>query len=241
MSKRIITDCTKVKQQNQALIQVNAPLFGHLINPDYVEPPYDNWFHPKELAQVQAKRNVVTKNESSSSTSDTILPISEETDSDESRDFSSDHYERLAHIPLSNAGKRLKSTAQRQRRKSVRDPPSGSVLRKRTLVDASSDSDFNSDPKAPKLMAASIDAAQSSQGVEDATFVTSLIVTPPGSKEQSSIHTPVPPMIPTPSTSVPQSSAGPSKPSDSERITFLESQVLALQNQVDTLVSTDTQ
>ncbi|KAI3717474.1 hypothetical protein L1987_69113 [Smallanthus sonchifolius] len=55
MSKRIFTDCTKVKQQNQALIPVNAPLFGHLINPDYVEPPNDNWFHPDELAQGQGQ------------------------------------------------------------------------------------------------------------------------------------------------------------------------------------------
>ncbi|KAI3815377.1 hypothetical protein L1987_15043 [Smallanthus sonchifolius] len=53
MSKRIFTDCTKVKQQNAALILVNTPLFGHLINPDYVAPPNDNWFHPHELAQVQ--------------------------------------------------------------------------------------------------------------------------------------------------------------------------------------------
>ncbi|KAI3802070.1 hypothetical protein L1987_30194 [Smallanthus sonchifolius] len=280
MSKRIFTNCTKVKQQNQALIPVNAPLFGHLINPDYVQPPNDNWFHPNEFAQVQgqnvqqqqqqpqqqqpipevqvqqqqvdipvnepvleevvheheqdlgmdmddfvdaavnspiheAEGNVVTENESSSSTSDTILPICNETDSDESRDFSSDHYERLARIPLANAGKRLKSTAKRQRWKSVRDPPSGSVLGKRTLVDESSDSDFNPDPKAPKLMAASIAAAQSSQGVEDATFVASLIVTPPSSKEQSPVLTPVPLVIPTP--------------------------MLALQTQVDTLVSTDTQ
>ncbi|KAI3744805.1 hypothetical protein L1987_57898 [Smallanthus sonchifolius] len=53
MSKRIFTDCTKVKQQNAALIPVNTPLFGNLINPDYVEPPNDNWFHPDEIAQVQ--------------------------------------------------------------------------------------------------------------------------------------------------------------------------------------------
>ncbi|KAI3786594.1 hypothetical protein L1987_40389 [Smallanthus sonchifolius] len=295
MSKRIFNDGTKVKQHNATLIHVNTPLFGHLINHDYIEPPNDNWFHPDEIAQVQGPNlqqqqqpqppiqqpvlvpqqqvdipvnepvleevvheleqdlgmnmddfvddavnspihevegNVVTDDESSSSSSDTILPISEETESDESRDFPSDRYERLASIPLANAGKRIKSTARRQRRKSIRDPPSGSVLGKRTLVDESSDSDFNPDPKTQKLMSASIAVAQSSQGVEDATFVASLIVTPPSSKDPPTVLTPVSPVIiPTPSPSVPQSSVGPSKPSDSDRITFLESQVLALQTQ----------
>ncbi|KAI3827905.1 hypothetical protein L1987_01994 [Smallanthus sonchifolius] len=325
MSKHNFTDCTMVKQQNAMLIPVNTPLFGYLINHDYVEPPNDNWFHPDEIAQVQgpnvqqqqqqpqqpiqqpvlvqqqqvpvqqqipiqeqvpiqqaqvdilvnepvpeevvheheqdlgmnmddfvddavnspiheAEGNVVIDNESSSSSSDTILPISEETESDESRDFSLDHYERLASIPLANAGKRIKSTARRQRRKSVRDPPSGSVLGKRTLVDESSDSDFNPDPKTQKLMSASIVVAQSSQHVEDATFVASLLVKPLSSKDPSPVLTHVPPVIiPTPSPSIPQSSAGPSKPLDSDRITFLESQGLALETQVDTLVSTDTQ
>ncbi|KAI3732734.1 hypothetical protein L1987_63941 [Smallanthus sonchifolius] len=50
---RIFTDCTKVKQQNAALIPVLTPLFGHIINPDYVEPPNGNWFHPEELVQGQ--------------------------------------------------------------------------------------------------------------------------------------------------------------------------------------------
>ncbi|KAI3742506.1 hypothetical protein L1987_60190 [Smallanthus sonchifolius] len=264
MSKRIFTDCTKVKQHNVALIPVQTPLFGHLINPDYVEPPNDNWFHPEELAQGhghnvqqpqqqpqqqpvqvpqqqqvpvqqpipiqeqvpiqqarvdipvqeeviqeheqdlgmnmddfvddavnspihEAEGNVVTENDLSSSSSDTIMLISEETDSDASRDFCSDNYERLATVPLANAGKCIKSKARRPRRKSVRDPPSGSVLGKRTLVDESSDtdSDFNPDPKAQKLMSASIAAAHSSQGVEDANFVASLIVTPPRSKDSS--------------------------------------------------------
>ncbi|KAI3813980.1 hypothetical protein L1987_18718 [Smallanthus sonchifolius] len=182
MSKRIFTDCTKVKLQNAALIPVNTPLFGHLINPDYVAPPNDNC----------------------SSSSDTISSDDDSTDSDESRDF---------------------SPARRPRRKSVRDPPSGSVLGKRSLVDESSntDSDFNPDPTRPKLMSASTAAAKSSQGVEDANFVASLIITPPRSKDPSPVHTPVPP------------------PSDSDRITFLESQVLSLQTQVNSLVSIDSQ
>ncbi|KAI3742528.1 hypothetical protein L1987_60212 [Smallanthus sonchifolius] len=276
----------------EAFIPVQTPLFGHLINPDYVEPPNDNWFHPEELAQGhgqnvqqpqqpqqqpqqqqipvqqpipipeqvpiqqaqvnihvnepvqeevvqehehdlgmnmddfvddavnspihEAEGNVVKENDSSSSLSETILPVSEETDSDVSRDFCSDHYERLAEIQLANAGKRIKSQARRPRQKSVRDPPFGSVLGKRTLVDESSDSD------------------------KDTTFVASLIVTPPRSKDSSPVITHVPLVI-TPSPTVPQSLAGPSKPSDSERITFLESQVLTLQTQVDTLVSTDSQ
>ncbi|KAI3776065.1 hypothetical protein L1987_45825 [Smallanthus sonchifolius] len=166
------------------------------------------------------------------------------TDSDESRDFSSGHYERLAAIPLANASKCIKSQARRPRRKSVRDPPSGSVLGKRSLVDESSDtdSDFNPDPTRQKLMFASIAAAKSSQGVEDASFVASLIITLPRSKDPSPVQTPVPPVIPTTSSpSIPQSTSGPSKPSDSDRITFLESQVLSLQTQVNTLVSTDSQ
>ncbi|KAI3775882.1 hypothetical protein L1987_45639 [Smallanthus sonchifolius] len=192
----------------------------------------------------EAEGNVVTDDESSSSSSETILPVNESTDSDESRDFSSDHYERLAAIPLANAGKRIKSHARRRRRKSVRDPPSDSVLGIRSLVDESteSDSDFNPDPKTQKLMSASIAVAQSSQGVEDANFVASLIITPPRSKYTSPVITHVPPIItPTASPSIPQSSVGPSKPSDSERITFLESQVLSLQTQVNTLVYTDSQ
>ncbi|KAI3819517.1 hypothetical protein L1987_13357 [Smallanthus sonchifolius] len=64
-------------------------------------------------------------------------------------------------------------------------------------------------------MSASIAAAHSSQGVEDATFVASLLVTPPSSKHPSPVITSVP--------TVSKSSAGISKPSDSERITFLES------------------
>ncbi|KAI3815830.1 hypothetical protein L1987_15513 [Smallanthus sonchifolius] len=337
MLKHIFTDCTKVKQQNAALIPVNTPLFGHLINPDYVAPPNDNWFHPDELAQAQgvnvqqqqpqqqqqqpqqpvqqqvqqqqipvpqiqvpvqpqipvpehvpipqaeveipiqepvqeevvhdpnqdigmgmddfvddavnspipeAEGNVVTDADSSSSSSDTTLSVNESTDSDDYRDFSSGHYERLATIPLANAGKHIKSQARRPRRKSVRDPPSGSVLRKRSLVDESTDtdSDFNPDPTRQKLMSASIAATQSSQGVEDANFVASLIITPPRSKDPSPVISPVPPVIHiTSSPSIPQSTAGPLKPSDSERITFLESQVLSLQTQVNTLVSTDSQ
>ncbi|KAI3827813.1 hypothetical protein L1987_01898 [Smallanthus sonchifolius] len=205
---------------------------------DFVDDAVNSPIH------AQAEGNVVTDDESSSSSSDTILPVTEGTDSDESRDFSSDHYERLAAIPLANAGKRIKSQVRRPRRKSVRDPPSGSVLGKRSLVDEStdSDSDFNPDPKTQKLMSASIAAAQSSQGVEDANFVASLIITYPTSKDTSPVIAPVPPVItPTASPSVPQSSAGPSKPSYSERITILESQVLTLQAQVDTLVSTDSQ
>ncbi|KAI3821565.1 hypothetical protein L1987_09133 [Smallanthus sonchifolius] len=302
----------KVKQQNVALIPVNTPLFGHLINPDYIAPPNDNWFHPDEIAQAQGlnipvpqiqvpvqpqipipeqvpipqtavdipiqepvyeevvhdpnpdlginmddfvddavnspipetEGNVVTEADSSSSSSDTISSDDDNTDSDESRDFSPGHYERLAAIPLANAGKRIKSQARRPRRKSVRDPPSGSVLGKRCLIDESydTDSDFTPDPTRQKLMSASIAAAKSSQGVEDANFVASLIITPPRSKDPSPVQTPVPPVIPTTSSpSIPQSTAGPSKPSDSDRITFLESQVLSLQTQVNTLVSTDSQ
>ncbi|KAI3815773.1 hypothetical protein L1987_15454 [Smallanthus sonchifolius] len=108
------------------------------------------------------------------SSGDTILPDSEATDSNSSRDFSSDHYERLATLPLANTGKRIKSKARKPRL-----------------------------PKAQKLMSASIAAAHSSQGVEDATFVASLLITPPTYKHPSP--------------------------------------VLALQTQVDTLVSTDTQ
>ncbi|KAI3821473.1 hypothetical protein L1987_09041 [Smallanthus sonchifolius] len=332
MSKRIFTDCTKVKQQNVALIPVNTPLFGHLINPDYVAPPNDNWFHPNELAQAQGvnvpaqqqqqqpqqpaqpqqiqvpqpqiqipvqpqipipkqvpipqaavdipiqepvqeevvhdpnqdlgmnmddfvdddvnspiheqEGNVVTDAESSSSSSDTTSSDDDSNDYDESRDFSPAHYERLAAIPLANAGKRIKSQARRPRRKSVRDPPSGSVLGKRSLVDESSDtdSDFNPDPTRQKLMSASIAAAKSSQGVEDANFVSSLIITPPRSKDPSLVHTHVPSVIPTTSSpSIPQSTAGPSKPSDSDWITFLESQVLSLQTHVNSLVSIDSQ
>ncbi|KAI3776291.1 hypothetical protein L1987_46067 [Smallanthus sonchifolius] len=331
ISKRIFTDCTKVKQHNAALIPVNTPLFGHLINPDYVAPPNDNWFHPNELTQAQGvnvpaqqqqqqpqqpaqqqqipvpqlqvqqpqiqipipeqvpipqaavnnpiqeliqeevvhdpnqdlgmnmddfvdeavnspiheqEGNVVTDADSSSSSSDTTSSDDDSTDSDEFRDFSPGHYERLAAIPLANAGKRIKSQARRPRRKSIRDPPSGSVLGKRSLVDESSDtdSDFNPDPTRPKLMSASIAAAKSSQGVEDANFVASLIITPPRSKDPSPVHTPVPPVIPTTSSpSIPQSTTGPSKPSDSDMITFLESQVLSLQTQVNSLVSIDSQ
>ncbi|KAI3825189.1 hypothetical protein L1987_06666 [Smallanthus sonchifolius] len=40
-----------VMQINPA--EVNTPLFGHLINPDYVAPLNDNWFHPEEIAQAQ--------------------------------------------------------------------------------------------------------------------------------------------------------------------------------------------
>ncbi|KAI3815774.1 hypothetical protein L1987_15455 [Smallanthus sonchifolius] len=58
MSKRIFTDCTRVKQQNVALIPVPTPLFGHLINPDYVEPLNDHWFHPGELVQGQVQNQV---------------------------------------------------------------------------------------------------------------------------------------------------------------------------------------
>ncbi|KAI3786650.1 hypothetical protein L1987_40493 [Smallanthus sonchifolius] len=208
---KIFTDCTKVKQHNVVLIPVQTLLFGHLINPDYVEPPNDNWFHPEELAQGhgqnvkqpkqqpvqvpqqqqeheqdlrmnmddfvddavnspihEAEGNVVTENDSSSSSSETILPVCEETDSDASRDFCSDHYERLAEIPLANSGKRIKSQARRPRRKSVLDPPSGSVLGKRTFMDESSDtdSDFNPDPKAQKLMSTSIAAAHSSLSIQ---------------------------------------------------------------------------
>ncbi|KAI3774004.1 hypothetical protein L1987_48546 [Smallanthus sonchifolius] len=156
------------------------------------------------------------------------------TDSDSSRDFSSDHYERLATLPLANAGKRIKSKANKPRRKSVRNPPSGSVHGKRTLIDESSDSDSDAIPvpKAQKLMSASIAAAHSSQDVEDATFVASLLVTPLTSKHPSPVISP----------NVPHTSdAGPSKPSDYERITFLESHVLDLQTLLDTLVYTDTQ
>ncbi|KAI3784211.1 hypothetical protein L1987_43306 [Smallanthus sonchifolius] len=192
ISKRIFTDCTKVKQQNVALIPVPTPLFGHLIKLDYIEPPNDNWFHPEELvqgqvqnqlqqpqqpqqvqAQVQAQQQVpipqehvhIHVNESvqedvaqeneqdlgmkmedfdnevvnspihedegnvvDTSSGDTILPDSEATDSDSSRDFSSGHYERLTTTPLANAGKHVKSIAKRPRCKSVRNPPSGSVL-----------------------------------------------------------------------------------------------------------------
>ncbi|KAI3744675.1 hypothetical protein L1987_57764 [Smallanthus sonchifolius] len=142
---------------------------------DFVEDVVNSPIH-------EAEGNVVTENDSSSSSSETILPVSEETNSDASRDFCSDHYERLAEIPLANAGKRIKSQARRPRRKSVRDPPSGSVLGERTLVDESSDTD------------------------KDANFVASLIVTPPRSKDSSPVITPVPPVI-TPSPSVPQSSA----------------------------------
>ncbi|KAI3815342.1 hypothetical protein L1987_15007 [Smallanthus sonchifolius] len=330
MSKRIFTDCSKVKQQNAALIPVPTPLFGHLINPDYVAPPNNNWLHPEELAEGQGinvqqpqpqqqpqqpvqpqeqqpqapvpvqqpvqpqipipdvlqpeveipileqvheevvhdhaqdlgmnmddflndavnspihedEGNVVTDDDSSSSSSDTILPDDEATVSDESRDFSPGYYERLAAIPLANAGKRIKSQARRPRRKSVRDPPSGSVLGKKSLVDESSDSDsdFFPDPKTQKLMSASIAANQSSQGIEDAHFVASLIITPPRSKNTSPVITHVPPVIPTTaSPSIPQSPASSPKPSDSDRITFLESQVLTLQSQVNTLVATNTE
>ncbi|KAI3802307.1 hypothetical protein L1987_30437 [Smallanthus sonchifolius] len=269
MSKRIFTDYTKVKQQNAALIPVNTPLFGHLINPDYVAPPNDNWFHPDEIAHAQgfniqqqpaqqqipvqqveipihepvqeevvhahehdlgmnmddfvddavnspiheAEGNVVTDDESSSNSSDTILHVNESTESDESRDFSSNHYERLAAIPLANAGKRIKSHA--------REESLFGILLPVQYME-----------KDPWLM----------RGVEDANFVASLIITPPRSKDTSPVTTPVPPVNPTTaSPSIPQSSAGPSKPSDSERITFLESQVLSLQTQVNTLVSTDSQ
>ncbi|KAI3811484.1 hypothetical protein L1987_21208 [Smallanthus sonchifolius] len=301
MSKRIFTDCTKVKQQNAALIPVQTPLFGHLINPDYVEPPNDNWFHPDELAQgqgqnvqqqqpvqVQPQQQPTQQPQQQQVPVQQPIPIQEQVPIQQAQvdipvnepvqeevvqeheqdlgmnmeDFNdvtvnspiheregnvveehdSNHYEKLASVPLENVGKRIKSTARRPRRKSVWDPPSGSVLGKRTLVDESSDtdSDFNPDPKAQKLMSASIAAAHSSQGVEDATFVASLLVTPPRSKNTSPVISPVPPVI-TPSPSFPHSSAGPSKPSDSERIPFLESQVLTLQTQVDNLVSTDSQ
>ncbi|KAI3795188.1 hypothetical protein L1987_37837 [Smallanthus sonchifolius] len=57
-------------------------------------------------------------------------------------------------------------------------------------------------------MSASIAAAKSSQGVEDANFVASLIITPPRSKDPSPVQTPVPPVIPTTSSpSIPQSTA----------------------------------
>ncbi|KAI3776200.1 hypothetical protein L1987_45972 [Smallanthus sonchifolius] len=315
MSKRIFTDCTKVKQQNDALIPVNTPLFGHLINPDYVSPPNDNWFHPNELAQAQGvtvstqqqqqqpqqpaqqqqipvpqlqvqqpqiqipipeqvpipqaavnipiqepvqeevvhdpnqdlgmnmddfvdeavnspiheqEGNVVTDVESSSCSSDTTSSDGDNTDSDASRHFSPGHYERLAAIPLANAGKRIKSQARRPRRKSVRDPPSGSVLGKRSLVDESSDtdSDFNPNPSRQKLMSASIAAARSSQGVEDANFVASLIITPPRSKDPSPVPSPVPPEIPTTSSpSIPQSTAVNSLVSiDSQRQLVIQTQ-----------------
>ncbi|KAI3676191.1 hypothetical protein L1987_85792 [Smallanthus sonchifolius] len=276
MSKRIFTDCTKVKQQNVALIPVPTPLFGYIINHDYVEPPNDHWFHPEELVQGQVQNQVpiqqpvqaqvqqihilvnepvqeeiaqdndqdlgmnmddfdheavnspiyeVEGNVVDTSSDDTILPDSEATDTDSSRDFSSDHYARLATLPLANAGKRIKSRARKPRCKSVWNPPSGSVLGKRTLIDESSDS--NSDailvPKAQKLMSASIATAHSSQGVKDANFVASLLITPPASNHTSPVLSPHVPHT---------SEAGPSKPSDSERITFLESQVLALQTQL---------
>ncbi|KAI3762892.1 hypothetical protein L1987_53334 [Smallanthus sonchifolius] len=304
MYKRIFTDCTKVKQHNITLIPVLTPLFGHIINPNYVEPPNDNWFHHEELVQGQDQNQVQQQQQQEAqahaqahsqaheqvplqqeqvqipvnipvnepvqgedvanedeqdfglnmddfndaamnspmhdaegnvvdtSYSDTILPDSDATDSDSSRDFSSDHYERLATFPLANAGKRIKSKARKPRRKSVQDPPSGSVFGKRTLIDESSDSDreVTPVPKAQKLMSASIAAAHSSQGVEDATFVESLLITPPSSKCPSPVISPIP-------KATQSSAAGPSQPSDSERITYLESQVLALQNQGESSTS----
>ncbi|KAI3745000.1 hypothetical protein L1987_58100 [Smallanthus sonchifolius] len=290
MSKRIFTDCTKVKQQNVALILVNTPLFGHLINPNYVAPPNDNWFHPNELAQAQgvnvpaqqqqqqpqqpvqqqqipvpqiqvqqpqiqvpvqpqipipeqvpipqAEVNIPIQepvqeevvhdpNQDLGMNMDDFVdeavnsPIHEQEGNvvtDAESNFSPGHYERLAAIPLANAGKRIKSQARRPRRKSVRDPPSGSVLGKRSLVDESSDtdSDFNPNPSRQKLMSASIAAARSFQGVEDANFVASLIITPPRSKDPSPVPSPVPPEIPTTS-------------------------MLSLQTQVNSLVSIDSQ
>ncbi|KAI3682972.1 hypothetical protein L1987_83391 [Smallanthus sonchifolius] len=145
-------------------------------------------------------------------------------------------HEAKGNVVDTSSRKRVKSKARKPRRKSVRDPPFGSVLGKRTLIDESSDSDreFILVPKARKLMSASIAAAHSSQGVEDATFVESLLVTPPSSRRPSPVITPTP--------KVTQSSAaGTSQTSDSERITYLESQVIALQNQVDVLVNTDAQ
>ncbi|KAI3807552.1 hypothetical protein L1987_23482 [Smallanthus sonchifolius] len=157
----------------------------------------------------ETEGNVVTEADSSSSSSDTISSDDDNTDSDESRDF-----------PQTTTTKVC----------------SGSSFRigKRSLVDESSDtdSDFTPDPTRQKLMSASIAAAKSSQGVEDANFVASLIITPPRSKDPSPVQTHVPPVIPTTSSpSIPQSTAGPSKPSDSDRITFLESQVLSLKTQ----------
>ncbi|KAI3686707.1 hypothetical protein L1987_80391 [Smallanthus sonchifolius] len=269
MTKRIFTHYTKVKQQNADLIPVPTPLFGHIINPDYVVPPNNNWFHPEVLAhdqdqqqqkqahfqpqiepqqqqaQVEPQPNVqqqvqqpvqqentqenepidihanvdvdmhdnpdlglnmddiqddivqspiheVEGNVVDTSTSDSIVLDADEPESDSSRDFSLGSYERLASFPLANAGKRVKPQAKKPRRKSTRDPPSGVVIGKRTLPDESSDSDDDFVPatKSQKLMAASIVAAASAQGVEDAKFVDSLLITPKPSQHTSPIITP---------------------------------------------------
>ncbi|KAI3808118.1 hypothetical protein L1987_24061 [Smallanthus sonchifolius] len=218
--------------QEQVHIPVNEPVQEEIAqdNNQDLGMNMDDFDHEAVNSPIHgAEGNVVD-----TSSGDTILPDSETTDTDSSRDFSSDHYARLATLPLANVGKRIKSKARKSRRKSVRNPPSGSVLSKRTLIDESSDSDSDAIPvpKAQKLMSASIAAAHSSQGVEDANFVVSLLITPPASKHTSPVLSPHVPHT---------SEAGPSKSSNSERITFLESQVLALQTQVDTLVSTDFQ
>ncbi|KAI3813612.1 hypothetical protein L1987_18340 [Smallanthus sonchifolius] len=61
MTKRIFTYCNNIKQQNPALIPVPTPLFGHLINPDYVPPPNDNWIHPEEVQQQQQSQLQATQ------------------------------------------------------------------------------------------------------------------------------------------------------------------------------------
>ncbi|KAI3732740.1 hypothetical protein L1987_63948 [Smallanthus sonchifolius] len=255
MSKRIFTDCTKpsndirfhpeglvqgqVQNQVQQPQQVSIQQQQFPIQQPKVHIPQEQVHIPvnepvqEDIAQdneqdlgmnmddfdndaVNSPIHEAEGNVVDTSSGDTILLDSKATDSDSSRDFSSDHYERLATLPLANVGKHIKSKARKPRRKSVWNPASGSVLGKRTLIDESSDSDSDviPVPKAQKLMSASIDSKAT------ATFVASLLVTPPTSKHPS-------PMI---SPHVPHSSdAGPSKPHDSERITFLESQVLALQ------------
>ncbi|KAI3762425.1 hypothetical protein L1987_52855 [Smallanthus sonchifolius] len=232
MTKRIFTDCTKVKQQNAALIPVPTPLFGHIINLDYIEQEQVQVLIQQEQEQVPIQEDVqvnepvhvdVVDNEEAqdlglnmedfnddvnspihepegnvvdTSSSDIILPDSEATDSDSSRDFSSGHYERLANFPLIHQ------------------------------------EEFTPVPKTQKLMVASIAAATSSQGVEDAIFVESLIVTLPPSKHPS-------PVITLSLTATTSSAAGTSQSSDSERITYLKYQVISLHNLVDVLVNTD--
>ncbi|HEY5235279.1 MAG TPA: hypothetical protein VIJ14_03800, partial [Rhabdochlamydiaceae bacterium] len=46
MQKRIFADC---KQFGRLAKPVDVPLFGHIINPGYIEPAQDNWVNPDEV------------------------------------------------------------------------------------------------------------------------------------------------------------------------------------------------
>ncbi|KAI3825207.1 hypothetical protein L1987_06684 [Smallanthus sonchifolius] len=179
-----------VQQQAQVLVQPQIPIPEQVQIPQVVveipihEPVQEEVVHAHEQDLGmnmddfvddavnspihEAEGNVVTDDESSSSSSDTILLVTESTDSDASRDFSSDHYERLAAIPLANAGNAL-FLKQNDQEESL----FGILLPDQYLE------------KDPWLM----------RGVEDANFVASLIITPPRSKDTSPVITPVPPVI----------------------------------------------